>query len=181
MKSGYKVADAMTVKPIIVGPEISVEEAAQKMQIQKIGSLIISENDNLLGIVTEKDFVDKVLAKSLDPKKTKVKEIMTSIVHTTSPNEDLIEAIRKMAKANVKRLPVVNDNKLVGFLTSKDVLAIQPELFDIMTERFHIRECDRKPHLASGEGQCDECGNITLVRKKGNECLCYECINRKVY
>lgn len=177
MKFGYKVADAMTIKPIVVGPEISIEESAKKMQIQKVGSLLIAEGNNLLGIVTEKDFVDKVLAKALDAKKTKVKEIMTKVVHTVSPNDDLIGAIRKMAKANVKRLPVLEGKKLVGFLTSKDVLAIEPELFDIITERFHIRESERKPHLASGEGECDRCGNTTLVRKKGNECLCYECLN----
>lgn len=177
MKSKYRVADVMTVKPIIVGPETTIEQAAVKMQIQKIGSLLVEENKNLLGIITEKDLVDKVLAKSLNPKTTKVKEIMTKIVHTVSPNEDLLIAIRKMAKANVKRLPVLDKNKLVGFLTSKDVLAIQPELFEILTERFHLRETERKPHIACGEGNCDKCGNTTLVRKKENECLCYECLN----
>lgn len=177
MKSGFKVADAMTVKPIVVGPDISIEESAKKMQIQKVGSLLVAEGSNFLGIITEKDLVDKVLAKGIDPKKTRVKEVMTNIVHTVGPNEDLLVAIRKMAKSNVKRLPVLDNGKLVGFLTSKDVLAIQPELFDILTERFHIRELDRKPHVACGEGQCDKCGNITLVRKKDDECLCYECIN----
>ncbi|MBS3154927.1 CBS domain-containing protein [Candidatus Woesearchaeota archaeon] len=177
MKSEYKVADVMTVKPVIVGPETTIEQAAIKMQIQKIGSLLVEENKNLLGIITEKDLVDKVLAKSLNPKIIKVNQIMTKVVHTVSPNEDLLVAIRKMAKANVKRLPVLDKNKLVGFLTSKDVLAIQPELFEIMTERFHLRETERKPHIARGEGACEKCGAITLVRKKGNECLCYECIN----
>lgn len=177
MKSGYKVADAMTIKPIVVGQELTIEEAAKKMQIQKIGSLLVCENNNLLGIITEKDLVDKVLAKSLDPKRVRVKEIMTKDVKTISPGMDLLTAIKTMAKANVKRLPVVNEKTLVGFLTFKDVLAIQPELFEIITERFHLREEDRKPHIAKGEGQCDKCGNVTLVRKKGNECLCYDCLN----
>jgi len=178
MKTGFKVADAMTIKPLIVGMRISVEEAAQKMQIQKVGSLLVAEGSNLLGIVTEKDLVDKVLAKSLDPKKTLVESIMTKIVHTVGPNDDLLTAIRKMAKSNVKRLPVLEHGKLVGFLTSKDVLAIQPELFDILTERFHLRETERKPHIACGEGECERCGNITLVRKVSNECLCYECLEK---
>ena len=52
MKTGFKVADAMTIKPLIVGMRISVEEAAQKMQIQKVGSLLVAEGSNLLGIVT---------------------------------------------------------------------------------------------------------------------------------
>lgn len=177
MESGFKVGDAMTVKPILVGPETTIEDAAIKMQIQKVGSLLIAEGSNLLGIITEKDLVDKVLAKSIDPKKTKTKDIMTKVVHSVSPNDDLLVAIRKMAKANVKRLPVLDNGKLVGFLTSKDVLAIQPDLFEILTERFHVRELDRKPHIACGEGQCDKCSNITLVRKKGDECLCYECLN----
>lgn len=177
MESGYKVADAMTVKPILVGPETTIEEAAKKMQIQKVGSLLVAEGSDLLGIITEKDLVDKVLAKSIDPKKAKTKDVMTKLVHTVGPNDDLICAIRKMAKSNVKRLPVIDKGKLVGFLTSKDVLAIQPDLFDILTERFHIRESERKPHIAAGEGQCDKCGNITLVKKRGNECLCYECLN----
>jgi len=178
MNIGYKVADAMTVKPILVGSEITIEEAAKKMQIQKVGSLLVAEGTNLLGIITEKDLVDKVLAKSLDPKTTKAKDVMTRIVHSVGPNEDLSIAIKKMAKANVKRLPVLDKGKLVGFLTSKDVLAIQPDLFDILTERFHIRELDRKPHIACGEGECDRCGNITLVKKKGDECVCYDCLNK---
>src|SRR3989344_2173460 len=99
MKSEYKVADVMTVKPVIVGPETTIEQAAIKMQIQKIGSLLVEENKNLLGIITEKDLVDKVLAKSLNPKIIKVNQIMTKVVHTVSPNEDLLVAIRKMAKA----------------------------------------------------------------------------------
>jgi len=179
MKSGFKVADAMTIKPLIIGPKTNIEDAAKKMQIQKVGSLLVAEGSNLCGIITEKDLVDKVLAKSLDPKKTFAEDIMTKILHTASPNDDLITAIRKMAKSNVKRLPVLDNGKLVGFLTSKDVLAIQPELFDIMTERFHLRELERKPHIANGEGECDRCGNTTLVRKVGNKCLCYDCIENK--
>ncbi|MDD5649915.1 MAG: CBS domain-containing protein [Candidatus Nanoarchaeia archaeon] len=176
MKSGYKVADAMTVKPIVVTERISIEEAAQKMQIQHIGSLLVCENKTLLGIITEKDLVDKVVAKGLNPKKTLVKDIMSTNIRTVSPDLELMDAIKKMAKANVKRLPVVDGKTLVGFLTFKDVLAIQPELFELITERFHIREEERKPHIARGEGQCDKCGEITLVRKKGNECLCYDCL-----
>src|SRR3989344_6223138 len=118
MNIGYKVADAMTVKPILVGSEITIEEAAKKIQIQKVGSLLVAEGTNLLGIITEKDLVDKVLAKSLDPKTTKAKDVMTRIVHSVGPNEDLSIAIKKMAKANVKRLPVLDKGKLVGFLTS---------------------------------------------------------------
>ncbi len=156
MKTGINVADAMTVKPLTIGPETTISECAKKMQIQKVGSLVIAENDNLLGIITEKDFVDKVILNEMNPKTTKVKEVMTQTVHTIAPDIDLLTAIKKMAKVNVRRLPVLDDKKLIGFLTSKDILAIQPELLEILSEKFNLREIEIKPGMQ--EVGCSVCG-----------------------
>ncbi|MFA5176065.1 MAG: CBS domain-containing protein [Candidatus Nanoarchaeia archaeon] len=174
MLTGVKVADAMTIKPFIVKPGTSIQDAAQLMCDKKVGSLLVAEENVLQGIITEKDFVDKVIAKSMDPKKTRVSDVMVKNVTTVSPNMDLFEAIKVMAKSNVKRLPVVDKNLLVGYLTSKDVLSIQPDLLEILTERFHIREMDRKPAMT--EGECNNCGRYTVVKRKFDKLICFDCL-----
>ncbi len=176
MKIGYKVGDAMTTKPSVVSPDTSVEEAAKIMAKEGIGSLVVCQNGELVGIITEKDFVERVVAKGLNVGDLKVKDIMTKKVYTASPDDDLIDAIRLMARMNVKRLPVVNEGKFVGFVTAKDILAIQPDLLELLTQRFKLRELERKPAML--EGQCSKCGNFTLVRRKDNELICYDCLEK---
>lgn len=140
MKTGVKVMDAMTKAPIAVGPEENLLNCAHKMIEGDVGSLIVEENGRLLGIITEKDFVNKAVAKSLDIKKSKAKDIMSTEMLKISPNLDLYDAIYFMSRESVRRLPVTDGEKLVGLLTYKDVLKIQPDLYDIFIEKFKIRE-----------------------------------------
>ena len=84
MKIGYKVGDAMTTKPSVVSPDTSVEEAAKIMTKEGIGSLVVCQNKELVGIITEKDFVERVVAKGLNARDLKVKDIMTKKVYTAS-------------------------------------------------------------------------------------------------
>ena len=89
MKTGVKVLDAMTKNPVVVSPEMSLISCAKTMLNHKVGSVLVKDNGNLLGIVTEKDLVRKVVAKNLDTKNTPIKKIMTKRVLTISPNEEI--------------------------------------------------------------------------------------------
>ncbi len=140
MRTGIKVMDAMTKAPVVVGPEENLLKCADKMIEGDVGSLIVEENGKLLGIITEKDFVNKAIAKDLNIKKSKAKDIMSTTMLKISPTLDLYDAIYFMSRENVRRLPVTDGEKLVGLLTYKDVLKIQPDLYDIFIEKFKIRE-----------------------------------------
>lgn len=176
MKTGIKVTDAMTKRPSITEPDTSVYDCAQQMLNEHVGSLLIVKDKKLLGIVTERDLLKRVLAKDVDIKNTKVKSIMTKDVTTISPNTDLYDAILFMSRYNTRRLPVLNENKVVGLITHKDILKIQPDLYDIFVEKIQIREAEDKPlqrrHL---EGICQSCESYGILYKKGRKWLCESC------
>jgi len=160
MKTGYKVCDAMTQAPIVVSPDTTIQECAKIMRKEHIGGLPISQNRILKGIITEQDITRKVVALGLDIKKP-VKTIMVKRVITISPEKDIYDALMKMRKYGIRHLPVVDGKKLLGLLTMKDILKIQPQLFEILVEKMAIREADRKPVFSQTSGICQVCGQLT--------------------
>jgi CBS domain-containing protein len=141
METGVKVIDAMTKAPIVVDPKESIIVCAKLMLEKGVGSLLVKKNDVLLGILTEKDLVDKIIAKKIDPSNTFVEKIMTKTeMVTISPNEDLHYAMLLMSRENKRRLPVVDNGKIMGLLTYKDVLKIQPDLYDLFVEKFKMEK-----------------------------------------
>lgn len=140
MKTGVKVLDAMTRKPIVVGPDERIVDCAQKMLNHKVGSLLVKDNNKLLGIVTEKDMVEKIIAKRKGFLGKKIKEIMTrrSII-TISPMEDLYTAMIMMSDKGKRRLPVLDGREVIGLLTYRDVINLQPDLYDIYIEKLKLR------------------------------------------
>jgi signal-transduction protein with cAMP-binding, CBS, and nucleotidyltransferase domain len=147
MKTGVKVMDAMTKAPVIVSPNESLLDCANKMTKSDIGSLIVAEDGILLGILTEKDFVKKVVARNLDLKQTKAKEVMSTKMIKISPEMDLYDAILLMSREEKRRLPVTKGERIIGLLTYKDLLKIQPDLYDIFIENFKIREEETKRNM----------------------------------
>lgn len=145
MKTGYKVCDAMTLKPIMVKPNTSIVECAKMMAEHHVGSLLIGEGKNLLGIITEQDIVRKVVGKGLDVKKSSVVDFMEKRLITVSPDLDIFDALKIMTDYNIRHLPVKDDGHMIGFLTLKDILKIQPELFELLVDKIELRESERKP------------------------------------
>jgi len=141
--------EAMTKAPIAVDPDEVLIKCVKKMVQGDVGSLVVTKNDKLLGIITERDFTEKVLAKNLDIKKFKAKDIMSTRMINVSPDQDLYDAIVLMSREDVRRLPVTKGDRFIGLLTYKDVLKIQPDLYDIFIERFKLREEQEKKRLLS--------------------------------
>jgi CBS domain-containing protein len=145
MKTGYKVSDAMTQEPICVAPDDNVISCASKMKQFKVGGMVVKQGNKLVGICTEQDFVHNLVAENKNPNDFKVKDIMCSTVRTIEPDKDIFEAIMKMRDLNVRRLPVVSNNELVGIITMKDIVKIEPQLFDLLVDKIEIREEETKP------------------------------------
>jgi CBS domain-containing protein len=101
--------------------DASVHEAVQLLNKHKIGCLIIVNNDQIRGIITERDLLERVLEQCKNPKQTKVSEIMTRHVITGTPDMDTLEATRLMFKLKVKKLPITEDTRLVGIVTLTDI------------------------------------------------------------
>lgn len=143
MKTGIKVGDIMTRNFYYCHKDDEVLKAVKVMAKNRTGSLIVKEKDKLLGIITERDIM-WALAKKENLKGIKVEEIMSKRVITISPNKDLYDAIVKMKKKGIRRLPVVEKGKVIGIITWKDIIKIAPTLFDLLVEEIRIREESEK-------------------------------------
>lgn len=117
------VREAMTSNPRCVTPETAVAEVARVMRTEDVGSLpIVTDADRVVGMVTDRDLVLRVLAKDLDPHKTVVADACTEDPEVATASESLDAALQRMAQKQVRRLPVVDDGgRLVGILAQADV------------------------------------------------------------
>jgi CBS domain-containing protein len=106
---------------VTVQRDASVHEAVQLINKHKIGCLIVVNNGEIAGIITERDLLERVLEKCRNPKETRVSEIMTRNVITGTPDMDTLEATRLMFKLKVKKLPITEGNRLVGIVTLTDI------------------------------------------------------------
>ena len=177
MKSGYKVADAMTINPISIGISTTLLECSRIMSEKHVGAVVIKDNSHSLGILTEQDIVRKAVAEGASVNE-KVKDFMETKLITISPAADIYDALIKMRDNNIRHLPVVENGKLVGLLTIKDILKIEPDLFDLIVEKFELREENRKPinRIIPTEGICQECGEYSEdVKEVDGTVVCENC------
>lgn len=138
MEDDPPVKHIMNSNLITVTPNTSLTKAASIMVENHVGALIVMSRKKPVGIVTERDFLYRAMANNLDPKKTRIREIMTSPIHVINKEVSLTEAAKQMTKLRVRRLPVVNgENLLVGILSQKDILKIAPHLLIVAQD--HIR------------------------------------------
>jgi CBS domain-containing protein len=113
------VKEIMTKNVVTITVDKTVFEAAELMNSKGIGCLLIVQNGVPVGIVTERDFVRRVVAKNL-PYSVKVSEIMTKNLITVDPDTSLKDAARLMSINKIRRLPVLKQNKLVGIVVASD-------------------------------------------------------------
>lgn len=163
MKTGYKVMDAMTINPVILSKDISLQQCAKIMEKKHVGAVLIGTKDNVEGLLTEQDIVRRVIGKGINPLEKKVGDFMEKKLLKISPEKDIFDAIKIMRDKNIRHLPVFDGKKFKGLLTLKDVLKIQPRLFDLMVSKFELREEQRKPIFKpkEKEGICQTCGNYS--------------------
>ncbi len=129
-----KVRDVMVREVITVDENSSVKKAVDIMNEVQIGSLIVLEEGKAKGIVTERDFLRRVIAEARDVMNTKVKEIMTTPLVVVEPSMDLEDAVKLMLQSKIKKLAVVDANKLVGIVTLTDIARFQPQMIEMLKQ-----------------------------------------------
>jgi CBS domain-containing protein len=115
------VSELMSSNPRSVESSQTVRDVATIMRDEDVGLVPIVEGDRLVGTVTDRDITIRVVAEDKDPKSTRVQEIASTDLVTIEPQQDLDEALRLMAKHQVRRLPVVEGGRLVGVVAQADV------------------------------------------------------------
>ena len=115
------VRDAMTEDPRSIGSSASVVEAARLMREQHIGSLPVTEDERLVGMITDRDITTRVVAESAAPETTSVGDVYSRDLISVEPDHDLGEALELMSRHQVRRLPVVENGRLVGVVAQADI------------------------------------------------------------
>ena len=115
------VRDTMTENPRSIKASASVVEAAQLMREEHIGSLPITDHEQLVGMITDRDITTRVVADAADHRTAPVGDVSSRDLITVEPDRDLDEALQLMAAHQVRRLPVVENGRLVGIVAQADI------------------------------------------------------------
>ncbi|QDA31715.1 CBS domain-containing protein [Thermococcus indicus] len=117
------VGQVVKRKAVIVKPDDTVHRVAKILSKNKVGSAVVVKDDEIVGIITDRDILDKVVAKGRDPKTVKVKEVMTENPITIEDDYEVQDAIDKMMDKGIRRLLVTRLGRPIGFVTAADLLA----------------------------------------------------------
>jgi CBS domain-containing protein len=121
----------------------SVQTAVEYMAMKNIGAVSVMDDSRLIGIFSERDVINRVVAKGLNPATTPVASVMTSNLVVASADETYDSCLRKMKQANCRHLPIVDGDKLVGFISLRDLLQVDISEKDdtiefLNTYMFHV-------------------------------------------
>ncbi|MFQ5482140.1 MAG: cyclic nucleotide-binding/CBS domain-containing protein [Nitrospinaceae bacterium] len=117
-----EVADYMNTNILTTKPETSLQEAAQYMSEKGVGSLLVKDAEDYVGIVTETDMTRKAVSRGLNPQDALVKDVMSTPLITLDCHEALVEANQFMAKHHIRHLAVTDQKKVIGILSVRDLV-----------------------------------------------------------
>jgi CBS domain-containing protein len=180
MTTRVLVRDIMNSPVISASTEASIKDIARKMKEEKVGSIVIMDKEKTLGIVTDWDIVSNAVVKDVKPSMLKASDIMQQL-HTIEGEEGVTEAARILRKHNIKRLGVVYKNRLVGIISASDVIAVTPDLVDVISEKSALIRGETGRSMGNVSGYCDECGEWSdLLQYEEGTFTCEECRGESV-
>ncbi|MDP4039728.1 MAG: CBS domain-containing protein [Candidatus Pacearchaeota archaeon] len=177
------IGDLMTRNFAAINPEDNLHKASKEMIKEKVNSLLITKDRKLIGIITARDVLWAITKKgNLDLKKIKAIEIATKKVAVIKPSADISQAINKMKQYGFRRLPVLSKGNVVGMITLKDILKVDPTLYSQLGELSSIKEEFAKLKKIKSseweqEGLCEECDSFSSLLKVDGRLLCLDCRN----
>ena len=138
-----------------------IEKAAQIMRNERIGSVVVTGERSIKGIITTSDIVYKYVASKIGHT---VKDIMSTDLVTIEPSRTIEEAANLMVKNNIEKILVFDGGRIVGIITNNDILRVEPALYEILLERMGMTAAER----------CESCGSDAAVCVNGRF-LCRVC------
>ena len=175
MTTRVLVRDIMNSPVISASPQDTIKDIATKMKEERIGSIVIMENEKAVGIITDWDIVSNAVINDVKPTMVKASDIMQNL-HTIEGEEGITEAARILRQHNIKRLGVVYKNRLVGIISASDVIAVTPDLVDVISEKAAVMRGEIGRSAANISGYCDECGEWSDLLQFGEGTFsCEEC------
>lgn len=174
MKSGVRAIDFMSTNVITATKDQTIAEIAKVLNKYRIGGLpVINSRGNIVGILTERDIMRKVISIDRKPGRTKVEDVMNKSPVLIHKFEDMNDIAKKMKNHDVTRIPVVDGKKLVGIVTNKDVLEQSPPLIDVILEQAKIKGVEDE--MPNALGKCEFCGSNGNLKFHRDLFLCDVC------
>lgn len=180
METELPVKEIMTRDVVTVDLRASCVDVARRMLEHGIGGIIVTDGGYPVGIVTERDLVRTVISHNRRPSSLQARDVMTSPLITIHSLESVKDAMRKMFTLRIRRLPVVENNRLVGIVTDTDLLVVSAQMGEIFTELIQMDSERFSPVPGEEEvithGICEECGGLSekIVFSNGKY-LCEDC------
>ena len=169
------VKDIMTHPVHTIDQNKTAKDAGIMLKKIRRGFLIVTAKRKPVGVLSDSDLIRLVLAANKKPSQIKIKDIMTTRFVSTTSDEDVLNAVRKMRKGNVHRLPVIDNGKIVGVLSLSDVAKTSPELVNVLEMRLEMK-AEPYAEAEHTSGLCDNCDNFSAdLRKVGDRWLDETC------
>ena len=173
-----KVDDVMSSPVVTIKDTDTVLAAAKLMKKNEIGCVVVvDKTGNPRGIITERDIVRRVSAFDMLPSKVQAGKSMTKPPATVESSTSVTDAAKKMRQLKIRRLIVLQGKKLMGIITSNDIVDITPALIDVITEKSQIEPVTRVKESAPLSGYCDRCGSwADELKSQDGQFLCEDCL-----
>ncbi len=172
MNPDLRVKDIMTREVVVANVDTSLQDVGRLLTEHDIGSVIVVSNGEPVGIITDRDLARKVVANNKKPSELTLEEVMTTPLITTQPNTSVLDAIDQMLSSKVRKLPVIEDKRLVGIITERDVLGMCAEMNETLSMLIEGHSPYTRPESDDSfiQGICEVCGqfseNLQLVNGK---------------
>ncbi len=134
-----KVSDIMTARVVAMPADSTITAVAARMRDEHVGSVIVTEGAEMVGIVTDRQITHTVVADGADPNSVLVSDIMFTDFVPLEPDMDLLQAVRLQCELAMRRLPVVKDGVPVGIVSTSDIAAFTKELIDCVLVEGEVR------------------------------------------
>jgi CBS domain-containing protein len=172
METDIPLKEVMVREVVMGDKNLTVLEAAKLMRKSRVDSIIVLDHGGPVGIVTDGDVINEVVSKDIKPSTVKLEAIMTTPLISASPNDRVSKIAKKMAKQRIRKMPVVEDDKLVGIIADIDILSVASEMNSIHAELVEMSMEREELNLEGedvGQGICEKCGGFShyLVMKSG--------------
>lgn len=181
MKTDIPLRDVM-VREVVKGDmNLNVMEAAKLMRKHDVDSIVVLNDGEPVGIVTEGDIIGELVSKDIKPSTVKLKDIMTTPLITASANDRLSDIAKKMATERIRKIPIIDGGELVGIVADVNVMSVSSEMNSILTELMEINMGRETLGIESenegmGEGVCEKCGSFSYyMEMKGGLMICENC------
>lgn len=166
-------------KPVItVHIHETIDKIAALMRSKKIGSVVVlDEESNPIGVMTERDIVSRIVSGNLKPSEVKAEEVMSKPLRTIDPDATITEAAKTMRTQGIRRLIVFKGSSVVGVISSDDIARITPELITLISEKSSIGLSGIALEKSGMAGQCEKCGNwFENIKEQDGLFLCEKCL-----